>query len=202
MSIPKPSDALFPDAPDSFLILDETISSNSIATLAEVQKIHTALGENAPKISLALAFACADQGASAYVIPVGKHGTMELSRAADIVRKVCTLRQFCMYYSKVVYDSMKSRDRAPANWVRKGFSYETRFAAFDFFSGTYSAAAPDPPYTLRYRPTPEEIAMHNKNAYALIEMSRRAGNSSTLGVITAAQQTQQPSRHLSLGNLN
>nr|AKH39767.1 coat protein [Donkey orchid symptomless virus] len=202
MSEPKPSDELFPTAPDGYLILDETISSNSVATLEQVQTIHAALGADAPKVALALAFACADQGASAYVIPVGKHGEMTLSKAAEIVRKSCTLRQFCMYYSKVVYDSMKSKDRAPSNWVRKGFTYETRFAAFDFFAGTYSAAVPDPPYALRYRPTPEEIAMHNKNAYALIEMSRRAGNSSTLGVITAAQQTQQPSKHLSLGNLN
>lgn len=72
-------------------------------------------------------------------IPAGSHVSMDT--LADDVKGVCTLRQFAAYYAPLYWNWANKNDSPPAYWQKKGYTYENRFCAFDFFFGVESVAS-------------------------------------------------------------
>lgn len=140
---------------------------------------------------LKLALALADAGSSPEVnivatVNIGNE-TLNLSDLVNIIKMHCTLRQFARFYAKIVYNHMRVHNRPPDNWLGKGYTEPTKYAAYDFFDATSSPEAMEPITGMRFRPTYEEIVAHNTNK--AIQLNRRAREEavSTLVEITRGQ---------------
>jgi len=175
-----------------------TIASNSIATeqtvkniLAMVQAQHQGSGV---KDIIALAVACYHNGASKYVTLEGTSpGGAPFSSLKDVVEQHCTLRQFCSYYAKYCYILGRKTKTPPANWTRRGFKEEAKYAAFDFFYAVLSDAAPSPPGGMAFQPTQAEILGHSLNAkFAIVESRQQENQHSNRGNLAAMQQVGAP----------
>ena len=170
---------------DSDLPSKPHIQSNSVATTAVVKKIlasPTCASVNANLIDFAIA--CAHQGSSAYTHYEGSTSKdVKYNAIAETIKEHCTVRQFAMYFAKIVWNFMLDHHSPPANWARKGFTDQTKYAAFDFFNGVTHSAALPPVNGLTRQPTLEETQAHAINASLLISESREPVHS------TAARYT-------------
>ncbi|AHB87037.1 putative coat protein [Potexvirus nesignambrosiae] len=134
------------------------------------------------KLALAawdLARHCADVGSSdaARMVdysPAGQNITRQT--LAGLVKTVCTLRQFCMFYAKVVWNMMLKTEKPPASWQKWEYRYTERYAAFDFFQGVSNEAALNPTDGLFRQPTDAEMAASHTNRYVHVH---RAGQGSS-----------------------
>ncbi|CAN88812.1 coat protein [Lettuce virus X] len=145
-------------------------SSSAVATPAQITK----LGEWFVKVGIEpnstgpamwdLARAYADVQASRSAMLTGASAAdpnvsrQSLARQLDAV--FLTPRQFCMYFAKVVWNILLTTQVPPASWAKLGYSYDCRFAAFDFFDGVLNPAALDPADGLVRQPSPREIQAH------------------------------------------
>nr|AID49637.1 coat protein [Garlic virus C] len=180
------------------------ITSNSVATqntIREILDLLRARKPNAtPKDLFSLAWACYHNGSSRYTnlttdAPCG----MSHAELKDLVEEFCTLRQFCGFYAKTCYVTGRQQNKPPANWARKGFQDESKFAAFDFFNAVSSDSSPNPPGGMRFKPTQAEILGHSLNAKMSIIESRKATNMvSTRADVLAQQQIHEPPKPLML----
>lgn len=195
---PGPSQATDPLNPklDDLQLLNFEVTANAVASRETVTAILNDLKAKSQAANssdlVSLAWACYHNGASrlaslSSVSPCGvSHAAMK-----DIAEVHGTLRQLCMFYAKVIYDLARRRNIPPANWSAKGFTEETRFAAFDFFNGVLSPAAIEPEGGMKYRPTPAEQKAHATNAKMAIAESQAPGNQfSTRGNILGMQQVR------------
>jgi len=95
-----------------------------------------------------------------------------------------TIRRFCAYFAPVVWNWFVANNRAPANWVKKGFTFETKFAAFDYF---YAVTSPHTvPAKLERYPDNNEIIANNAVKVWAVFKSRSASGFA----VTAAPYTQ------------
>nr|AAL32457.1 coat protein [Apple stem pitting virus] len=103
---------------------------------------------------------CADVGASdkSTVLGTFPGSDITLEEVGTMVKQTegCTLRQYCAFYAKHVWNLMLQTQSPPANWVGKEFKFETRYAAFDFFFGVESTASLEPADGLIRLPTQAE----------------------------------------------
>lgn len=140
------------------------------------------------KIYLALALALADIGSSPQAQVTGQvsvtDGLFNLSDALSIVKQHCTARQFARFYAKIVYQNMKQMNRPPDNWAGKGYPYEARFAAFDFFDAVTSPEAMEPPGGLKFMPTVPELRISNTNKQIVLRRREREMIASTFYEVT------------------
>nr|QED12390.1 coat protein [Garlic virus C] len=198
-----PNNELLPSENELEAVANEVIS-NSVATqsiIREILDLLRARRPNAtPKDLFSLAWACYHNGSSRYTIlttdaPCG----MSHAELKDLVEEYCTLRQFCGFYAKTCYVTGKQQNKPPANWARKGFQDESKFAAFDFFNAVSSDSAPNPPGGMRFKPTQAEILGHSLNAKMSIIESRKSTNMvSTRADVIAQQQIHEPPKPLML----
>ncbi|UTQ50735.1 MAG: coat protein [Plant associated potexvirus 1] len=152
--------------------------SNAVATPAQIKDIardlslHGLAKENIAKGLWDIARHCADVGSTKAVVLVGHCAPLGETRAeiARIIRLHCTLRQFCMFYARVVWNMLLKERLAPAGWMRSNYVEADRYAAFDFFTGVLNSASLQVP--LIRDPTPSEILAHNTNARVAIYRSR------------------------------
>lgn len=165
-------------------VLELEYESNNVATRAQRTIIDAATTRrlNNPahrkQLYLAFAFLCADLGSATQTVYPGTNHGVEYQTLAGIIKgSGATIRQFAGYYAKVVYVTLKNRDRPPANWSRKGFTFATRFAAFDFFPAITARSALDPATPVN--PTPEELRSHSANAAMAQHLSQADAGSST-----------------------
>lgn len=93
--------------------------------------------------------------------------------ATSMIQRVCTLRQFCMFYAKVVWSYLIENDIPPSSWAQQGYRHSERFAAFDFFLGVLNGAAMQP-LSMTRQPTDAEIQANKANGAVSIEDSVRA----------------------------
>ncbi|ASE06184.1 coat protein [Euonymus yellow vein virus] len=130
----------------------------------------------------------ADVGASEQTDVTGQGEGIDLEREvlAATVASHCTIRQFCSYYAKVVWNMMIYDDVPPANWARFNFPHEQRFAGFDFFEGVLSPAALEPRGGLLRKPSRDEINAYMTNKH--VHIARANKGRSRLGT-TAAELT-------------
>nr|ANQ90686.1 coat protein [Garlic virus C] len=175
------------------------VTSNSVATQSTIREILDLLRARkpnaTPKDLFSLAWACYHNGSSRYTnlatdAPCG----MSHAELKDLVEDHCTLRQFCGFYAKTCYVTGRQQNKPPANWARKGFQDESKFAAFDFFNAVSSDSAPNPPGGMRFKPTQAEILGHSLNAKMSIIESRKATNmvSTRADVIAQLQIRDHP----------
>nr|QYF50165.1 MAG: putative coat protein [Xinjiang sediment alphaflexi-like virus 1] len=177
---------------------------NSIATVAQFDAVVTALDalttgkpKDAAARNVALlqfAILCGDLGSSSKTVYPGSTADgLPFSVLASIVKQKCTVRQFCMLYSKLVYAWYKSH-RPPANWARKGYTVDTQYAAFDFFDGLTHPDAFLPPGG-DASPSQEEIIANQANRRVVIYRAAQSGGThSTLVEITGARSSGSSAR--------
>lgn len=166
MAQQEPRSILDPPSLEHLNQLEFVPVSNSVANPDQLNAIAAAwvaLGvpdAQVPKFAWDLARHCADIGSSPSVLPVGTAPGSTVSRAslAGAVRSICTLRQFCMFFAKVVWNLLISSNTPPANWHRFEVTEPQRFAAFDFFDGVTSPAALNPVGGLIRPPSHLELA--------------------------------------------
>nr|QED43321.1 CP [Garlic virus C]QED43327.1 CP [Garlic virus C] len=180
------------------------VTSNSVATQSTIREILDLLRARRPSANpkdlFSLAWACYHNGSSRYTnlatdAPCG----MSHAELKDLVEEFCTLRQFCGFYAKTCYVTGKQQNKPPANWARKGFQDDSKFAAFDFFNAVSSDSAPNPPGGMRFKPTQAEILGHSLNAKMSIIESRKSSNMvSTRADVIAQQQIHEPPKPLML----
>nr|UCR98051.1 coat protein [Apple stem pitting virus] len=112
------------------------------------------------EVGVYLARHCADVGASDKSTLLGTFpgSNITLEEVGTMIKQTegCTLRQYCAFYAKHVWNLMLQTQSPPANWVGKEFKFETRYAAFDFFFGVESTAALEPADGLIRLPTQAE----------------------------------------------
>nr|AAM09799.1 coat protein [Apple stem pitting virus] len=112
------------------------------------------------EVGVYLARHCADVGASDKSALLGTFpgSDITLEEVGTMVKQTegCTLRQYCAFYAKHVWNLMLQTQSPPANWVGKEFKFETRYAAFDFFFGVESTASLEPADGLIRLPTQAE----------------------------------------------
>nr|UCR98611.1 coat protein [Apple stem pitting virus] len=112
------------------------------------------------EVGVYLARHCADVGASDKSALLGTFpgSDITLEEVGTMIKQTegCTLRQYCAFYAKHVWNLMLQTQSPPANWVGKEFKFETRYAAFDFFFGVESTASLEPADGLIRLPTQAE----------------------------------------------
>nr|QVN47951.1 coat protein [Apple stem pitting virus] len=112
------------------------------------------------EVGVYLARHCADVGASDKSASLGTFpgSDITLEEVGTMIKQTegCTLRQYCAFYAKHVWNLMLQTQSPPANWVGKEFKFETRYAAFDFFFGVESTASLEPADGLIRLPTQAE----------------------------------------------
>lgn len=117
------------------------------------------------EVGVYLARHCADVGASDKSTLLGTFpgSDITLEEVGTRIKQTegCTLRQYCAYYAKHVWNLMLQTQKPPANWVGKEFKFETRYAAFDFFFGVESSASLEPADGLIRLPTQAERVANN-----------------------------------------
>nr|QKV49431.1 coat protein [Apple stem pitting virus] len=137
-----------------------------VASDAKISAIGVALVEmgiredQLTEVGVYLARHCADVGASDKSTLLGTFpgSDITLEEVGTKIKQTegCTLRQYCAFYAKHVWNLMLQTQRPPANWVGKEFKFETRYAAFDFFFGVESSASLEPADGLIRLPTQAE----------------------------------------------
>nr|AAM09801.1 coat protein [Apple stem pitting virus] len=112
------------------------------------------------EVGVYLARHCADVGASDKSALLGTFpgSDITLEEVGTMIKQTegCTLRQYCAFYAKHVWNLMLQTQSPPANWVGKEFKFETRYAAFDFFFGVESTTSLEPADGLIRLPTQAE----------------------------------------------
>nr|AAK30563.1 coat protein [Apple stem pitting virus] len=112
------------------------------------------------EVGVYLARHCADVEASDKSTLLGTFpgSDITLEEVGTMIKQTegCTLRQYCAFYAKHVWNLMLQTQSPPANWVGKEFKFETRYAAFDFFFGVESTASLEPADGLIRLPTQAE----------------------------------------------
>lgn len=169
-----------------------TVESNLMPSKAELEKITAdwkALGiqeadytTNAIKI----AWFCYHSGSSESVQVQGTSTSdkVPLYQLAGVVRQHSTLRRFCRYFAKIIWNYALKVNQPPANWASQNYKEADKFAAFDFFEGVSSQAALPPQGGLVREPSPNERMANetNKNVH-LYQTASRGSNLATTSTI-------------------
>lgn len=158
--------------PDDVLYSFEYIpESNSVASTEQIRQLSVAfeaLGVPKAKLMEAafdIANYCCDVGSSASTELTGSCPGIPVKRTflAASIKEVCTLRQFCMYYAKLVWNFRLHTKRPPANYSRMGYTEAVKYAAFDFFDGVTHPAALRPTSGLIRQPSSAETIANQTN---------------------------------------
>lgn len=176
---------------DALLIRNFTPESNNMATAEELAKISAkvqALGapeENLAEVFWDVAMYCATAGSSPNINPQGSIsvGGKVITRdmVFAVIKEYSTLRKVCRSYAPIVWNYMLLNEQPPANWDSKGFSENTKYAAFDTFDAVTNKAAIQPLEGLIRSPTDAEriaFATHKKLALAKNSNNNRYANTS------------------------
>ena len=101
---------------------------------------------NLTQVSLELVNYCFDNGSSPETVFKGNSVTLgvPLSKVANAVTQYTTLRQFCRYFAKLIWNYRLEKNKPPAAWEAWAYKPEQKFAAFDFFDGVLNEAALKP----------------------------------------------------------
>jgi len=176
--------------------------TSSVATRQELEQIAilwASMGISKDRVSNTawdLARHCADVQAAKSSDLVGTSPGTAIPRSmlAAAVRQTTTLRRFCSYFAKVVWNQLILTNTPPASWAAMGYQDDTKFAAFDFFDAVLSPAALDPVGGLVRQPTEKEIQAHQVNKYvAITRANQTRGNLlSTMAEVTRGKHGYLP----------
>lgn len=111
---------------------------------------------------LLMARACYDNGSSPFTKYPGLYEingkSFRLSDLAAVIRRHTTMRRFAGYWAKTIYSLAILQNEPPAKWMKKGYSANTKYAAFDFFAALGSNTTPPPKEIPEIKPSDAEIA--------------------------------------------
>ncbi|QYF50235.1 MAG: putative coat protein [Hainan sediment alphaflexivirus 1] len=178
-----------------------TPTSDSVVDLAQLTTVATlwaSLGIGQAQffsVAFQIAMTCADAHASSLTVLGGNCTavpTVPLKAAAGLVKSVTTLRQFCRYYAKFVWNWRIEHKMPPANWAACGYTEETKYAAFDFFDGVTSTAALDPPTGLVRAPTEKELSASQTVKFVALTKASASGFVSNLAEVTKGRAQANP----------
>nr|WDD63202.1 coat protein [Miscanthus virus M] len=164
--------------------LELRLNDNSVMTEVQAKVVaenFKAMGVESSKVfgtAIELAFLGRNDGAS------DKIETSEMSKTCSkpiidllsAIESVCTFRQFCSYYAKVVWAIQLQHKSPPPKWQRWGFTRETRYAAFDFFPAVSSPAALEPKIKCRKPTMAEIVAFNTRKELTFRRIRREEGN--------------------------
>lgn len=189
-----------PSITDIRKLIDNNYNDNRVVTDAERSRIDDDLKKLIPtdadrqKAYLATALSLADEGASPFVTLKGAlkvgDGAIDLDTILNIIKQHTTPRQFARFYAKIIYQTLRDSNRPPANWIGKGYPYEARFAAFDFFDAISSPEAMEPPGGMKYIPTVAEMRINNANKIISVRRRMVGTVASSLPEISRGQVAQ------------
>nr|WBG54313.1 coat protein [Poplar mosaic virus] len=158
--------------------------SNKMATaddMAFIEAEFQSLGvpkENLAKVMWTLTRYCVGASSSQYLDPKGEEEKLcgGVTRAALIasIKKRSTLRKVCRLYAPIVWNYMLVNNVPPEDWQSKGYTEETKFAAFDTFDFVMNPAAIQPLEGLIRSPTKAEIIANE--THKRIALDRNANN--------------------------
>ncbi|UUB84584.1 coat protein [Blueberry virus S] len=168
---------------DELFKMKTSAVSNNMATTEQMAKITSAIAglgvptEEVAGIIVRMAFMCASVSSSVYLDPDGsiefEGGAVSVDSIAAIMKREASLRKVCRLYAPVVWNFMLVKNQPPSDWQAMGFSFETRFAAFDTFDYVTNEAAVQPVEGLIRRPTPAECIAHNAHKRLALDRSNR-----------------------------
>lgn len=169
---------------ENFLGLGWMPESNSMATSEQISKIMAEWQKlGVPKQSLAhAAWAycryCVDASSSPHMDPNAADekifGHVTRDALGAVIKKYVTLRQFNRFFAPIMWNYMITMNLPPADWQKKNFTEETKFAAFDCFDFVLNPAAHQPLEGLIRKPTKEEMIAND--TFKKIALNRRAAN--------------------------
>nr|CDU84815.1 coat protein [Grapevine rupestris stem pitting-associated virus] len=139
-------------------------------------------------VAINIARCGSDVGSSQSPTLIEKNPFCDLNRSkfGGIIRQVTTLRRFCMYYAKIVWNIHLETGIPPANWAKKGFNENEKFAAFDFFLGVTDESALEPKGGIKRAPTNAEMVANiaSFEVQVLRQAMAEGKRSSNLGEIS------------------
>nr|AAS78637.1 coat protein [Apple stem pitting virus] len=150
------------------------------------------------EVGVYLARHCADVGASDKSTLLGTFpgSDITLEEVGTMIKQTegCTLRQYCAFYAKHVWNLMLQTQSPPANWVGKEFKFETRYAVFDFFFGVESTASLEPADGLIRLPTQaERVANVTSKEIQMYRIRSMEGTQAVnFGVVTGGKIGPKP----------
>nr|QXF78557.1 coat protein [Ligustrum virus A] len=173
--------------------LKPKLISNNMATAEEMTKIAVKLEglgvptEQVTNVIIQFVCYCASASSSSYQDP---RGTFEFAGGAimadDVlgtIQELAGVRRVCRLYAPIAWNYMHLHSKPPSDWAAMGFSYNTRYAAFDFFDYVENEAAVKPVGGIVPRPTRAEYVAHN--TYQRLALDK-ANNNDTYGNFSAA----------------
>nr|AVD50418.1 coat protein [Peach chlorotic mottle virus] len=184
--------------------IDYKPQAGSVASEEKISQIgleFTKVGISADQLTevgVFIARHCADVGSSNQSRLIGTFpgSDVELEELATIIKSTagCTLRQFCAYYAKMVWNLMLETKTPPAIWSSKGYREENKYAAFDFFYGVDSSAALEPVDGIIRKPTNSERVANEtmKEAMSFRAAARDGTQSTNIGEITGGKAGPKP----------
>ncbi|AAK69583.1 coat protein [Cactus virus X] len=120
----------------------------SPAELVSISQALTTLGASATNLtplSLEIVNYCFDNGSSPETVFKGDSTVLQMpSPKSPCHHPITTLRQFCRYFAKIIWNYRVSKNLPPAAWEAWAYKPEQKFAAFDFFDGVLNEAALNP----------------------------------------------------------
>nr|AWK77911.1 structural protein [Perth betaflexivirus 1] len=185
-------------------MINYVVNTRSVASVADLESIRINLNLQNPEFarkSVILAIHCAHNSSSELetfdiTLRDGPDGFSANEWVLAIKRRV-TLRQFCAVWARYVFDHMIRSGTPPSNYVQKGFSTDTRYAAFDFFYGVTSEASVKKEGMIRM-PTDEELRASALNAHLSIMAAnrQRQGRLSNKAEISVVENLPAPRMQL------
>nr|ANH10853.1 coat protein [Schlumbergera virus X] len=147
---------------------------------------------NLTQVSLELVNYCFDNGSSPETVFKGNSATLgvPLSKVANAVTQYTTLRQFCRYFAKLIWNYRLEKNKPPAAWEAWAYKPEQKFAAFDFFDGVLNEAALDPVDGLVRIPNEAERLANqtNRNVHLFESNAQKSRALTTSALVTKGLQ--------------
>nr|WCJ13308.1 putative coat protein [Lolium latent virus] len=162
------------------------VKVNGIASKAELTAVAETWAsrlnvpkENSAILAQEIAIHCYHNGSSEqtdFNLKSSQVAGLNLEAAVGIIKEILTLRQFAAYYATFVWNWGLKNEIPPANWVAKGYTDETKYAAFDTFNYVGS--------TLGLRITPTRKPTHNEYMAASLNAREKIIQSRGKGMVT------------------
>jgi len=175
--------ALLPPFTEASYEREFDVKVNGIASKAELTAVAetwaTRLNvpkENSAVLAQEIAIHCYHNGSSEqtdFNLKSSQVAGLNLEAAVGVIKEILTLRQFAAYYATFVWNWGLKNEIPPANWVAKGYTDETKYAAFDTFN--YVGSPLGLRITPTRKPTNNEYMAASLNAREKIIQSRGKG---------------------------
>nr|AKK31146.1 coat protein [Zygocactus virus X] len=180
------------------------VSSSLLPSPEELTQVSNALialgasSSNVSQVALEVVNYCFDNGSSPETVFKSNSSLLQLplSKVAHAIIQVTTLRQFCRYFAKLIWNYRVSKNLPPAAWEAWAYKPEQKFAAFDFFDGVLNEAALQPTDGLVRLPNEAERLANqtNRNVHLFESNAQKSRALTTSALVTKGLQGSESPR--------